>query len=248
MKKITYLFIVACMHFSVVFAQDALQRVYLSFESPGFQREILLAFTPDNAATDGFDYGYDGGSYYNFPNDFSWIIEGERYVIQGVGSFDETKKYPLGVFLTYASTIKVGLQSTENFIKPIDIYIYDSETNTYFSINDDTFQMDLDEGNYENRFFLAFTDPNNQNLSTSTFSKNDLEMKYSKSNQGLILRSPNITDITNVEVFSILGQKIRSIFTLYNDHAILNVPNQKGSVSLLRIKTNQGIFIKKIVL
>ena len=161
MKKITYLLVLAFMVlFSELSAQGEIQRVYLNFQAPEFQREILLGFTPDNSATDGYDYGYDGGSYYNYPNDMGWMIEGERYVIQGVGAFDTTKTYPLGVFLSYESSISIKLQSTENFEEPIDVYIYDSENENYFLINDDPFELTLDDGEYEDRFYVAFSDPN----------------------------------------------------------------------------------------
>ena len=80
---------------------STIQRVRIDFTTPtGYVRHLLLAFTSNNAASDGFDYGYDGMVADDFPDDLNWMIEDDRYVSQGVGAFDQTKKYPLGLFLT----------------------------------------------------------------------------------------------------------------------------------------------------
>ena len=45
---------------SVGYETNQIKRVRLDFTSPlGYTRHLLLGFTPDNAASDSFDYGYD---------------------------------------------------------------------------------------------------------------------------------------------------------------------------------------------
>jgi hypothetical protein len=79
---------------------DDIQRVRLSFKTPeGASRYLLLGFTPNNEASDAFDYGYDGENFETLPSDLSWSIENKIYIIQGVGSFDENKSYPLNMLL-----------------------------------------------------------------------------------------------------------------------------------------------------
>ena len=73
----------------------------LNYSSPnGASRELLLGFTSDNSATDGVDYGYDAAVYSPFNNDLNWLIENNRYTIQGVGSFENTKQYPFGLYIS----------------------------------------------------------------------------------------------------------------------------------------------------
>jgi hypothetical protein len=84
-----------------------IQRLRLNIVTPqGYLRQLLLGFTSDNAASDGVDYGYDALNFDDFPDDCNWVINDDRFVIQGVGAFDETKKYPLGLFLTNSGSVK----------------------------------------------------------------------------------------------------------------------------------------------
>lgn len=156
MKKITYLcFAVFFSFYNICDAQ--IQRVRIDFVSPDkYTRHLLLAFTPNNAATDGFDYGYDGPNPDNFLNDLNWMIDGKRYVIQGVGAFDETKQYPFGLFLADSGDIEIALTALENFDSVIDVFIYDSFLDTYTQINTANFKMNIEANVYLNRFFIAF--------------------------------------------------------------------------------------------
>ena len=53
-----------------------IQRVRVTFKSAnGYTRYLLLAFTPNDTASDGFDYGYDALNIDNFADDMNWIIE-----------------------------------------------------------------------------------------------------------------------------------------------------------------------------
>ena len=76
---------------------------------------MLLGFVPNNLATDYFDYGYDAMNTESFPNDLSWLINSEPYIIQGVGDFDESKLYPLGLYLSDSGEIEISLNTLENF-------------------------------------------------------------------------------------------------------------------------------------
>ena len=116
---------------------DIIQRVRISFIAPdGMVRNLLLGFTPNNQASDDIDYGYDALNTETFPNDMFWLINGQYYVIQGVGEFDSSKSYPLAIELSEEASFEITLNTIENFTEPIDIFVYDSELNIYFPIND----------------------------------------------------------------------------------------------------------------
>ena len=77
---------------------DDIQRVRLNFTTPeGAIIPSLLGFTPDNAATDEFNYGYDAEFIDDYPNFMAYLIGDKNYIIQGVGAFDETKRFPIGI-------------------------------------------------------------------------------------------------------------------------------------------------------
>ena len=97
MTKITYLCFVFlfCLPFFGHSQSSEIQRVRLDFVGPmGYTRDLLLAFTSDEIASDGVDYGYDGLLFDKLPDELNWMIEDDRYVIQGVGHFDNNKYYP----------------------------------------------------------------------------------------------------------------------------------------------------------
>src|SRR5690606_10883015 len=137
--------------------EDNMKRIRLKFKTPqGGIRPLMMAFTDDNAATDGFDYGYDAENTDGLSNDMSFMIADKKCVIQGVGQFDVTKQYPLGIFLSSSGTIEISLTDIENFDESIDVFIYDSVLGTYHPINDGSFEITLEAGVYDNRFYITF--------------------------------------------------------------------------------------------
>ena len=186
-----------------------IQRVRIDFVTPmGYVRHLLLGFTTDDVATDGFDYGYDGANADNFPDDASWLINNNKYVIQGVGSFDVIKKYPIGVFLTNSGIVKMSLNSLENFDSPIDVFIHDALLNTYTKINDVSFTTDMASGEYLDRFFIAFLDenalPENASLSTEENKLNSTVVNYLRNTKELYINTNSTQNIKNIRIYNIL--------------------------------------------
>ncbi|MCL8007222.1 LamG domain-containing protein, partial [Gelidibacter japonicus] len=137
--------------------EDNIQRVRFAFTTPeNATRHLLLGFTPDNDATDGIDYGYDASNSDDFPSDLSFAIEGRKFVIQGVGSFDINKKYPLDMTLGITGNVELALTGLENFEETIDVYVHDALLDTYTRINTVGFQANLEAGNYSGRFSIVF--------------------------------------------------------------------------------------------
>src|SRR5690606_34875159 len=137
--------------------EDLIQRVRLNFTTPeGAIRHLLLAFTPNNEATEGFDYGYDAKNSDDNPSDMSFIIENKKYVIQGVGEFNVDNMYPVTLDLGVSGNIQIELAELENFNEDIDVYVYDALLGTYSRINTVNYQIALDAGSHANRYFITF--------------------------------------------------------------------------------------------
>src|SRR5690606_36149139 len=125
--------------------EDLIQRVRLNFTTPeGAIRHLLLAFTPNNEATEGFDYGYDAKNSDDNPSDMSFIIENKKYVIQCVGEFNVDNMYPVTLDLGVSGNIQIELAELENFNEDIDVYVYDALLGTYSRINTVNYQIALD--------------------------------------------------------------------------------------------------------
>ena len=236
------------------FAEETMtmQRVRIDFESPnGYVRPLLLGFTTDNSATDGVDYGYDGPNFDQFPDDLFWMIENENYVIQGVGEFDNTKQYPLALFLENSGMINISLNSLENFDNDIDVYIYDSELDTYTLINESEFSIEMTEGDHIERFFIAFIDnnsdqENNGSLTVEEFSDEDTSIYYISKNHELVINSSH--KISKVEVFSITGQKLFTIDQLHSEKTTIPLENSYNSYAIVKAHLNNHIENKIVMI
>ncbi|TVZ57638.1 HYR domain-containing protein [Flavobacteriaceae bacterium MAR_2010_105] len=230
---------------------DNIKRIRLAFKTPeGASRPLLLGFVPNNKATDGFDLGYDAFNTESFPNDISWMINEEKYIIQGVGDFDNTKKYPLGIFLKSAGNIKIKLVSTENFINEIDVFIYDNLLNSYTKIHlANDFEAYLISGDYLNRFFVAF---NNQGtLGADELPFENASVHYLIKSQEIQIKLPANIELNKVYLSNMLGQNMNS-WTRFNPNPSneIRIPIHYISEGayIISLETNSGRFNKKILI
>ncbi|MGV8813730.1 MAG: immunoglobulin-like domain-containing protein [Gelidibacter sp.] len=226
-----------------------IKRIRLVFKTPhGATRPLLLGFVPDQLATDGFDYGYDAINTEALPNDMSWMIGENRYVIQGIGDFDMTKKIPLGIFLKNSGNIGIKLSALENFDSDIDVFIYDALMDTYMKINNADYHINLKPDSYVNRFYLAFQP--SQTLSTIDVLFKSLNVQYLNKTQEIYIENPSTLAIEGVDLISILGQKVRTWKReSLQDPRVIRIP-VKGVSSgnyVLKIRTSTGVFSKKII-
>ena len=228
---------------------DLIKRVRISFNAPnGAVRPLLLAFVPNNLATDGVDYGYDALNTDIFPYDMLWMIEGDEYTIQGVGDYDETKKYPLKIKMSALGTIEIALDDLENFNTSIDVYIFDALLGTYTRINDANYQTSLDVGEYLDRFFLAFADESA--LSVSDDILPHLKVSYLMKTNEIYIKVPSAVDVKKVNLYDLSGQAVKSwkvdASTQQNE---LRIPVRYVSegIYIIKVETSSGVLDKKII-
>ena len=227
---------------------NAVQRVRLAFKTPeGATRYLLLGFTPDNAATDGIDYGYDGLNSDDFPSDLSFGIAGKKFVIQGVGAFDINKKYPLDMTLKIAGAVELSLTGLENFETPIDVFVHDAELDTYTQINAMSFQSTLDSGNYTERFSIVFRP--DSTLSTIDKEFKEVNVKYLQNTNEIYIKTPASIEIRQVNLITITGQSVTSwdLTTNYSQEHKIPVKDIAVGNYILQVETNTNSYTKKIM-
>ena len=245
MNRITTICVVLFLSIYNISEAQEVQRVYLDFETPlGFVSSLLLNFTPNNAATDGVDPGWDSLSGNTYPDDLNWLIEGNRYVIQSVGAFDETKKYPLGLYLTNSGTITISLNRLENFDPPIDVYIYDALLDTYIQINNANYTAVMSSGNYIDKYFIAFLDPA---LSLDQSDLNESEITYLKKTKELYINTHNNSNIKQISLYNLLGQEIFILKDISQGEIKISLNHITTDVSVVNIITDKGVLNKKII-
>ncbi|QRM90658.1 hypothetical protein FG167_15915 [Lacinutrix sp. WUR7] len=236
-------------------AYSDIQRVRIDFTMPtGYIKHLLLGFTPNNAASDGVDYGYDALSLDNFPNDLNWIIEDENYVIQGVGAFQDNKQYPLSMFISNAGDISIALDTLENFDSDIDVFLFDALYNTYTLLNDLDFQENVDQGTHLDRYFIAFKNNTNGSVYNSSsdvqlsINENDTQetsVSFLRKSKEIYITSNQ--NISKLEVYDLLGKRLFKQENIQAKTWRLSTPFIKQNYGIVRVYNNQGITNKKLL-
>ena len=230
-------------------ADQLIQRVRVDFITPeGALRPIMIGFVPNNLATDGFDYGYDALNTEDLPNDMSWMIEGEPYIIQGVGAFDISKRYALGIFLDDMGTFEISLRGLENFEEDISVYVYDALLETFTPINNFNYTTTLAGGDYLDRFYIAFT-PDNI-LSTVDNDMDTLVVNYLNDSEAIYISTPYSSLIEGVTLFNMLGQTVQTWDVSDMDQGMaLRIPVKdlaEGNY-IIKVVATDGAISKKVV-
>ncbi|WP_242118061.1 hypothetical protein [Aestuariivivens sediminicola] len=233
--------------FETTSAETEIQRVRIYFTSPnGIIRYLLLAFMSDNSATDGFDYGYDALNHDNLADDLNWIIENDRYLIQGVGAFNDTKTYPLGLFLKNSGDISIGLYRTENFDDPIHVYIHDAYLNTYTEITEETtFNEAMTKGDYTDRFYIAFKDISEDNVAKNSLSGSEAfsentRIQYLTNSKELYVNTGGSQHIKNITIHNLLGQTVYRVNGIQNQMTKMVLPNLKSNYAVVSVESHEG--------
>ena len=250
---LSFMLVMLSINFSV--AQDEVQRVRLDFQNPeGYTRQLLLGFVPDNSATDGTDYGYDALSPDNLPDDLNWIIEDERYIIQGVGAFNEDKFYPLGMFLTNSGDVSISLNELENFDDEIDVYIYDLELDTFTLLNEANYLSNLSAETYLNRFYITFSDLVGDAISAEVLAVSQTEFEDLKIWHSAFQNELNISGLSkynnsiSINLYSIDGKRIIDEKVSDNNSNTLKLPTLDISTGIyvLVIESDSYAYTTKV--
>jgi hypothetical protein len=226
------------------------QKIRLNYHSPNdINKQLLIGFM-NEFATDGIDLGYDGLSIDDNPTDIYFKISNEKYTIQGVGFFDSSSSYPIGLLTESAGISRISLEELEVFDTNQNIYIYDNVLNTYTNLQEQPFEVELPAGAYEDRFFLRFVNPNPLGVTENEID-NLLGILYSSSTENIVINNlTNSIEVNNVELFNLNGQKIYSwnIENPTQSALILPVHNVSTSVYVVKVTTNKGLLSKKIII
>ncbi|WP_157448695.1 HYR domain-containing protein, partial [Bizionia sp. APA-3] len=183
--------------------------IRLDFSSPeGAVRHLALGFTPNNEASEAVDYGYDALNTDYFPSDMSFQIEDGKYIIQGVGEFNDENMYPITIDMGMTGNAEIALTDLENFDEDPDVFVYDALLGTYTRINVTPYQTNLDAGTHEGRFYIVFQEDNV--LSTETDEFPNVIVNYLNNTNQIYIKVPYSMDIKQVYLVNMLGQTIKS--------------------------------------
>ncbi|WP_411893286.1 LamG-like jellyroll fold domain-containing protein [Winogradskyella sp. A2] len=221
--------------------------IRLIFKSPtGFKREVAIGLDPN--ASNEFDLGYDAFLADLNQEDMYWIVENNKFVIQGVNNFNINQEFPLGIEIAESGVFAIKLQSIENLDQDLPVYVKDNLTNSTFQLNNGNFQLFLDSGNYENRFSITFDSQENLSTDSNDFNENSIKLFFKSQIESIGIFNPNSLYISESIIYSITGQEVLRIQLNSSDSLnYIPVSIARGTY-IMKLNTDKGIRSNKLII
>ena len=214
--------------------------VRIGYEDPeGFHRQLVLGFLPDSKADLSYNKPYDAKMFGEREDELYFIIDNnvkQKYVIQGVGDFDELMELPLGLKITEEGKHTIMLDATESFDNVV--YIRDKLLNTTHNLTESKLELNLSAGIFSDRFQLIFQPQNT--LDINEFERNQINVYYN-GDHSIIINNQNGLGLYKVLIYNILGQKILQVDDISLGNNKIAIPfRKKEGVYLIKIESEIG--------
>ena len=252
---------------------DTRSKIRLDFRSPmGYNRQILVGV--DTNTTNGFDLGYDAALNDNNLEDMFWLINGNEFVIQGVPNFGIDQILPLGIKLKEEGDFTIKINKLENISDDVNIYLKNLQDSTYFDLRKSDYSMNLDPGNYNERFQIVFQkekisteepDPDEETEEETAeeeqeqgsygssvaeeFLDGNIEVSYVGNHRELTVLNPSKFEIEQIVIYDMLGQIIQEFQNISNEKEVhLPVRNFPAAVYAIKLYSGNKVISKSIIL
>lgn len=226
---------------------DKTPRIKLLYSSPlGYHRQIVLGSNAN--ASINFDIGYDAFMADVNEEDMYWVFNNNKFVIQGVDHFNSSQEFALGVVVKQAGVAHIKVDALENMTDNVTLLIKDSSTGKTHEINENSFDVFLEPGSYDDRFKLVFQQNDNNSTGVETVSvteKKILVYYDSESSELKIVNSQGIY-ISSIDLYNILGQNSKVFDLDTSENASIPISVKTG-VYIVKMNTQNGLINKKVV-
>jgi hypothetical protein len=228
--------------------KDENKKVLLAFNSyqENFHRQALIAFMNEQANSEMND-GYDAYNIDGSPTDMYFLNGQNELAIQGEGFYDENAIYPLGIRKEVAGKISFALDEIKNFEQNQPFFILDKLNNTYHSIVDRIFEVEVPSGKTNDRFFLTFKDDSKPKTEVITVESIDQGPVMVVINKEIKVISQEKM-IIKIDVYDILGKKVDSYKKVDALSQVLySLPKTNNAYIVKITLQNNDVVTKKIV-
>jgi hypothetical protein len=224
---------------------DLRPKFRIGFDAPQIShRQILL--TLDENTTDRVDFGYDAEMIEVFDDDMYWVVDDKKYVIQATNEFGFDKEIPLGIQTKKGGLIRIKIDELENAEEYPFLYIKDSLTGETHDITNQDFEINLEAGEYLNRFFLVRQAT--LNITEEVTLLDGVQVYMNNSISELQLNRLVDTEILNVSVFNYLGQQVKT-WSINTDEPFISLPLKiVTGAYIVKVETTNGNINKKIII
>ncbi|MDT8418776.1 MAG: T9SS type A sorting domain-containing protein, partial [Lutibacter sp.] len=234
---------------------DSRPKIRLQFDSPlGYQRKLLVGV--DKRTTNKFDIGFDAQLNEDNKEDMFWQLGKVKLVIQGVNNFNEDQELPLGLKISKAGLASIKIEDVKNIDENTTLHIKDKLTGLTHNISHRPFEIELEPGEYLDRFALVFkmyklvaddvdsgillVEPIIEDHNYHVFMNNALAELQIKNN--------GTDEIKSVALYNNLGQTMKIWHTELN-RRIISLPVKLATgVYMVQINTINGTINKRIII
>ncbi|MFT4612711.1 MAG: hypothetical protein ACI8QQ_001536 [Psychroserpens sp.] len=210
-----------------------------------FKRQLLQNF--HNTATDGFDYGLEAPISSDSATDAFWTQNDEAMVIQA-HSFDIEKRIPVIIKAENQQNIDFSIFDIQNFEASQPIYVHDIENDIYVDLRAQNYSINLQAGNYTDRFEITFQE--SEALNIEEIADEDFIVFQNTKNAELTILNPNGLDIKSVTLFDVTGKLVIDAKNLgtQNDYRFSTKSLSEGVyVATVTVDNNQATSKKVMI-
>lgn len=230
--------------------ENLFQIIRLEFgTSQGSTRRFALGFG-DNA-TDGLDYGLDGGLIIDKPeDDMGSLLDGKQYVIQALSPITPEKVVDLTFNASGSHSYNLKIVGLENIPDDQEIYLKDNLTGSYFDLKNNTqYDFTSEAGEFNDRFEITFQ--TEDTLSSDTIENTNEVLIYVNKNENNLYVKHLTNQAKQLSILNTVGQVIKTYYNIDNQSLEngLSISNLSSGVYLINIQTdtNQSIDKKVII-
>ncbi len=226
---------------------DTRMKIRIGFNSINeIYRQLLI--TVDENASSHYDWGYDSKYIDTQVDDMYWLINNEKFTIQGIDAINDQTIIPLGVHTKKDGFNSITIDQLENAPENLEIYLHDKELDIYQNLKRGHYKTYLAAGEYLNRFEITFS-KTQKTLGIDDVNINLIEAYFSNEENSIVINNPASKRIESVEMLNILGQSLFKFQTHTNENYLTyNASQIKTGNYILKIKTEYGTISKKVLI
>jgi hypothetical protein len=216
--------------------------------SSGASRSFVIGFSED--ATDGYDYGLDGGLITNPPeDDMGSLLNGQQYVIQAFAPYTADKEIDLVVHASGNYTYTLKSTEISNFPESQELFLKDLLTGQHYDLRSaEPYNFTSVAGSFTDRFKVVFQDP--AALSTEEFTSDNTLLYVNQPEEKLYVLQ--LTEqAKELSISNILGQTVKTYDGVDNQMLEngISISDIGSGIYIVSIKTaNDQSIDKKVII
>lgn len=217
-------------------------RINVDFTVNGTQytRPLILNF--HDSATAGFDYGLELIRNESLDNDAYFFDDNTVFSGQAF-PFETTLAISLAVDIEEQQALRFRIFDIQNFDESQGIYLHDAASNTYVNLKNLDYELNIEPGNYADRFEIVFTTQGTLGIDELDFSS--LTVLQNNTKHELAVFNPNALDIKTIEVFDLVGKRVLNLpFSSINETYNISTINLSNGVYVVNVASNNSTTVK----